>query len=438
MLIGRNRYVAAALAAVLSASAVAAPAQAREPARASRNLSQTATPESLGFSSERLQRFDAAMARVVAEGRVAGMTTYLARHGRVVHFKTYGDQRLGGPAMSRDTIFRIYSMTKPVTGVAMMMLYEEGKWRLDDPVTKFVPEFRELKVMDGVDAAGKPILEPMKRAPTMRELMSHTGGFGYALSDTHPVDRMFREREVLRSDGLQAMIDKMKGIPLRSQPGTEWYYSASVDVQGYIVEKLSGRTLGQFFQERIFSPLKMKDTAFYVAPEKVGRLAAMYGGPAGKLVESTGPSPQDFTKPPPLESGGGGLTSTTTDYARFAQMLLNGGELDGARILSPGSVELMRINHIPEAALDAPRSRYNQAIGFGLDFQVVSDPRKIGSLEGAGTYSWWGIGGTWFWIDPASDVIFVGMIQKPGGTGDIDLQSYSRTLVYQALVDPAK
>ena len=438
MNIRRTRGLAVALVAVLAASSLSAPSLAREPARAARDLSQTVAPAAVGFSPERLQRLDAAMAEVVAEGRVAGMTTFLARHGKVVQFKTYGDQKLGGPAMSRDTIFRIYSMTKPVTGVAMMMLYEEGKWRLDDPVTKFVPEFRDLKVMNGVDAAGKPILEPMKRPPTMRELMSHTGGFGYALSDSHPVDRMFRDQEVLRANGLQAMIDKMKGIPLRSQPGAEWYYSASVDVQGYIVEKLSGRTLGQFFDERIFRPLKMKDTAFFVAPEKVGRLAAMYSGPTGKLVESTGPSPQDFTKPPPLESGGGGLTSTTTDYARFAQMLLNGGQLDGARLLSPASVELMRINHIPEAALKAPRSRYNDAVGFGLDFQVVADPRKAGSLEGAGTYSWWGIGGTWFWIDPTNDVIFVGMIQKPGGTGDIDLQSYSRTLVYQALVDPAK
>jgi len=446
------------LAAALTAVSLAiAPAQAgyaqaaRKPAaaaKASAGLTPAASPESVGFDSARLARLDAYMKNVVDSGRVAGMTTLLARHGKIVSFKTYGKKSLAtDEPMTEDTIFRIYSMTKPITGVAMMILYEEGKWRLDDPVTRFVPEFKNLKVMKGVDGNGVPILEDMKRPPTMREIMAHTAGFGYGLQDEHPVDKLYREKRVLGANGLKDMIDRTATIPLVFQPGTSWRYSSSVDIQGYIVEKISGQTLGEFMAERIFKPLKMNDTAFYAPPSKANRLAALYAfnRDLGRIEEAKlifdNPVPT-YLEPPAMESGGGGLVSTTMDYARFCQMLLNGGELDGARILAPATVELMGTNVIPKDVLvnsnGTSASRFNEAIGFGLDFLVVNDPRGAGTLEGKGTISWGGAAGTWFWVDPTNDLFFVGMIQRLGGSGGDDLGTMARTLTYQALVHPEK
>jgi CubicO group peptidase (beta-lactamase class C family) len=449
----RRAYFTAALTAVSLALAPAphAYAQARKaPAAAARPqaLAPAASPEALGFDSQRLKKLDAYMAKVVDDGRVAGMTTLLARHGKVVAYNTYGKKSLAtGEPMTKDTIFRIYSMTKPVTGVAMMILFEEGKWRLDDPVTKFIPEFKNLKVVKRIDGNGRMELEDMARPPTMREVMAHTAGFGYGLQDEHPVDKLFREKEVLGANGLQDMINRHVDIPLVFQPGASWRYSSSVDIQGYLVEKLSGQTLGQFFESRIFRPLKMSDTAFYVPDSKASRLAAVYVGnrDTGKIEEAQAlfgrPMPT-YRTPPRMESGGGGLVSTTMDYARFAQMIANGGELDGVRILSPASVELMGTNHIPKTVLvnsnGTSAARFNEAVGFGLDFMVVNDPRTAGTLEGKGTMSWGGAAGTWFWVDPENDLIFVGMIQRMGGTGGDDLGSMARTLTYQALVDPSK
>lgn len=410
-------------------------------------LTQTVAPEAVGFDSERLARLDAYMAKVVSDGRVPGMSIFLARHGKVVSFKTYGSARFGGPPLEKDAIFRIYSMTKPVTGVAMMILFEEGRWRLDDPVTRFIPEFKNLKVMKGVDGNGQPILEDMKRPPTMRELMSHTAGFGYGLQDEHPVDRLFREKQVLSAPSTQAMIKRTAEIPLIFQPGTDWRYSSAVDIQGYIVEKLTGMTLGQFMEQRIFKPLKMNDTAFYVPADKAHRLAPVYYfNPQTRKVEEAkslfGGDLPTYLEPPAWESGGGGLVSTTLDYARFAQMIANKGELDGVRILSPASVELMGANMIAKDVLVSSNgtvgSRFNEAVGFGLDFMVVNDPRAAGTLEGKGSMSWGGAAGTWFWVDPTNDLVFVGMIQRFGGSGGDDLGAMARTLTYQALVNPEK
>ncbi|MGZ6038075.1 MAG: serine hydrolase domain-containing protein, partial [Phenylobacterium sp.] len=279
-MIMRRVYFAAALSAAMLAAAApaalaadapaAAPAAAKAaaPKGAVRDLSATTTPEAVGFDSARLKRMDDYMAQVVADGRVAGMTTLLARHGKVVEFKTYGKTSIAtGQAMPKDEIFRIYSMSKPLTGTAMMILFEQGKWRLDDPVTRYVPEFKNLKVMVEADKDGKITkVEDMKRPPTMREIMSHTAGFGYGLGDRHPVDKLYREKKVLSANGLQDMIDRTATIPLMYQPGTSWSYSSVVDIQGYIVEKLSGKPFGQFLQENVFAPLKMKDTGFYTGP----------------------------------------------------------------------------------------------------------------------------------------------------------------------------
>jgi CubicO group peptidase (beta-lactamase class C family) len=432
---------------MLSVAPVAGAAPAHS-AAAARDLSQTVAPEAVGFDSARLKRLDDYMAGVVANGRVAGMTTLVARHGKVVEFKTYGKTAVGGPAMPKDEIFRIYSMSKPLTGVAMMVLFEEGKWRLDDPVTRYVPEFKNLKVMVKADKDGKITeVEDMKRAPTMREIMSHTAGFGYGLGDKHPVDKLYRERKVLSASSMQDMIDRTATIPLMYQPGTDWSYSSAVDIQGYIVEKLSGEPFGKFLHDHVFAPLKMNDTGFYTGAAKAGRLAALYQTDPkthkmAPVEDLFGMPPPDYTKPPAWESGGGGMVSTTTDYARFCQMMLNGGVLDGVRILSPASIELMDTNVIPKNVLvntnGTSTSRFNEAVGFGLDFMVVKDPRAAGTLEGANTMSWGGAAGTWFWIDPTNDMFMVGMIQRLGGTGGDDLGTQARTLTYQALVHPEK
>ena len=438
----RTALIAAAFATGLPAASLA------KDKPASYDLVAPVAPQTVGFDAERLARLDSAMAKVVKDGRVAGMSTLLVRHGKMVQFKTYGQASLADARpMTKDTIVRIYSMTKPVTGVAMMMLFEEGKWNLDDPVSKYIPELANLTVLSGVDDKGQITTVPAKRSPTMRELMSHTAGFGYGLEYTNPVDKQFRDKMVLASPSLQEAVNRVATIPLKFQPGTDWAYSVAVDLQGYIVEKLSGQTLGAFMKSRIFDPLKMKDTAFYTGPEKAPRLAALYIGEpkTGKLFEAksiAGNTLPTYIKPPLMESGGGGLVSTTSDYGRFAQMVLNKGELDGVRLLSPATVELMGTNVIPKDVLVSSNgstvARFNESVGFGLDFMVVNDPRRAGSLVGKGTMSWGGAAGTWFWIDPANDLYFVGMIQRMGGTGGDDLSAMARTLTYQALTEPSK
>ena len=227
-----------------------------------RDLSVTVAPEAVGFDSARLKMLDDYMAKVVADGRVAGMTTLLARHGQVVEFKTYGKANEAGAPITKDSIFRIYSMTKPITGTAMMILFEQGKWRLDDPVTRYVPEFKNLRVVKSIKKDGSLELEDMVRPPTMREIMSHTAGFGYGLAEEHPVDKLYRSEKVLSASSLKEMIDRTAKIPLMFQPGTNWSYSSAVDIQGYIVEKLSGQKFSDFMAANIFKPLKMTDTGF--------------------------------------------------------------------------------------------------------------------------------------------------------------------------------
>ena len=440
MMLRHLRFAAGFAALTLAAAPIAATAGPLVPAR---------SPEEVGFDTGRIKALDAYMQKVVADGRVAGMTTLLARHGKIVEFNTYGKASIAkNTPMAKDAIFRVYSMTKPMTGVAMMILFEQGKWRLDDPVTKFVPEFKNLRVMTGVGPDGKTMVtEEARRPPTMREIMSHTAGFGYGLADVNPVDKMYREKKVLGGT-MKEMIDRTATIPLMYQPGTNWSYSNAVDIQGSIIERISGQTLGQFMQQNIFTPLKMTDTGFYTRAGTEGRLAALYAGKKGGGIEEPtdmfgGMSAvPDYTKPPMMESGGGGLVSTTMDYARFCQMLANKGELDGVRIISPASVELMDTNVIPKNVLVSSNgtsvARFNEAVGFGLDFMVVNDPRVAGSLEGKNTMSWGGAAGTWFWVDPTNDVIFVGMIQRMGGTGGDDLGAAARTLTYQALTHPER
>ena len=273
-------------------------------------------PESLGFSSERLGRLHEAMQRPVDEKRLAGVVTLLMRHGKLVEVKSYGVKDLAsGAPMTNDTIFRIYSMTKPVTGVAMMILYEEGKWHPTDPISKFIPEFADLKVFKGVDANGAMITEPPVHPPTMAELMTHTAGFTYGLFGSTPIDKLYMTRVWSGTANLHAMMQGLAGMPLLYQPGSKWVYSVSMDIQGYIIEKISGKPLAEFMEERIFKPLRMTDTAFFVPKEKRPRFATVYsGGPDGKLVvtgEASGPK-ADYVSMPGAPSGGGGLVSTAS------------------------------------------------------------------------------------------------------------------------------
>jgi CubicO group peptidase (beta-lactamase class C family) len=400
-------------------------------------------PEAVGISSERLRRIDAVMQKEVNDQTFAGIVTMAARHGKVFQSKAYGQRDLGsGAPMEKDTIFRIFSMSKPVTGVAMMILYEEGKWSPQDPISKYIPEFAHLKVFKGLDAAGNMVLEDPVHPPTIRELMTHTAGFSYGAGDS-PVDKLYQNQNhrdgqfrnaVLGSSSLQEMIERLAKIPLLYQPGSRFVYSVSVDIQGYLVEKLSGKPFPQFLKERIFDPLRMKDTGLWVPPEKLNRFASLYKGTdTGKLAlapPTIDAAIMRFDTQPVLPSGGGGLVSTAGDYLRFAQMLLNGGEFDGVRILSPESVKLMRANHLSYELTPVIDWR---GMGFGFDVAVITDPALADSPCGKGTYFWSGAAGTWFWVDPTDDMVFVGMVQRLDSPPTV--QEVSRQTLYQALID---
>lgn len=345
-------------------------------------------PEALGFSSERLERLHGAMQREVDQKELPGIVTILARHGKVVEERTYGKKNLASSApMTKDTLFRIYSMTKPVTGVAMMILYEEGKWRPSDPVSKYVPQFAHLKVFKGLDLNGNMILEDPVHPPTMKELMTHTAGFTYGIFGNTPVDKAYLSGKVWQSQSLQEMMDKLAKTPLLYQPGTRWVYSVAMDIQGYIIEKLTGQSLPDYMQQHIFGPLGMKDTGFFVPPEKRDRFATLYSpDEKGQLkVDPTAwGGPTDFAAQPTMPSGGGGLVSTAQDYLRFAQMLLNGGELDGVRILAPASVELMTSNHLAPQLMTGDASIGSTIIRPGVGLRLRGLLRPARSRRGGG------------------------------------------------------
>ena len=410
-------------------------------------LTDAGTPEAVGFDSGRLRRLDGYMAGLVETGRVAGASFLLARHGRVVACNAHGRPSLAGDApLATDAIFRIYSMTKPVVAVALMILFEEGRWQLDDPVTRVIPEFRRLRVMREVGPDGTMATGPVDRPMTMRHLMSHTAGLGYGIFAAHPVDRAYRERKVMLSRTLRQMVERTAEVPLMFQPGTGWSYSNAADIQGCVVERLSGTTLGRFLHTRIFAPLGMADTGFFLQPPQLDRLVRPYvGDEEGRLAPATAlfDMPiRDAAVPPSMESGGGGLFSTVRDYARFCQMVLEGGALGGARILSPAAVELMATDVVPQSVRDHPDPAqlvaFSATLGFGLGLMVEHDPRRNGSLVGHGTLSWGGAGGTWFWIDPDKDVIFVGMTQRLMDPISSEFRIRTRTLAYGALTEPGR
>jgi len=386
-----------------------------------------ATPESRGFTEAGLDALNAEFHGLVDQQKLAGVTTLLARHGKVVHFDTYGKADLAtGADLKPDSIFRIASMTKPTVGVAMMQLWEQGKWKMDDPVSKYIPEFANLQVKK---AGGGT--EPQKTPMTMAQVMSHSAGFG--------VSAVYQGAG-LNSADLQGMVDKLSKLPLETQPGTAWDYGPSVDIQGYIVQKLSGQSLDVYLQSHVFGPLGMVDTGFWQPPEKASRVVAINTYNEGKIV-SSGPNRVTTSKPNFL-SGSGGLTSTAKDYWRFAQAMGNGGVLDGKRVLKESTVKLMRTNVLQPGVKVDLYGPNQEGIGFGMDFAIVMDPKGTGTQQGLNSFYWGGAFGTWFWIDPTNDVVFVGMIQNVNGSqpngGTPQTRPISYRLVYDALKHPEK
>ena len=337
---------------------------------------------SAGFSESGMEELDAAMRKIVADQDVAGMVWLLARDGEVATFDHAGLASIDDAApMTPDSLFRIYSMTKPVTGVALMMLHEEGLWEFDDPVSKHVPEFADLKLMVNYDEEGDVELADPSRQPTMRELLNHSAGFGYGLSGQDPVNNAFRESEVLASGDLDQLIDRVADIPLLYEPGEQWFYSIAVDIQGYIVQRLSGMRFGEFLEQRMFQPLGMNDTRFYVREQDRPRFAEVHNWDAerGALVQRPPRTDRPtYHDPNRLESGGGGLVSSTHDYARFLQMLVNEGELDGARILTPESVRIMRTNSLRDELLMGGGPQPDRRARHGLRRRLRGDLRPRG------------------------------------------------------------
>jgi CubicO group peptidase (beta-lactamase class C family) len=385
-------------------------------------------PESVGFSSQGLRAYADELNSLVAQGRLAGVSTLVARQGKVVMYDAFGYRDLDTRApLGKDAIFRIASMTKPIVGVAMMMLWEDGKWSLDDPVAKHIPEFKDLNVTspNGLVSQAHPM--------TMRELMSHTAGFdvsaGYEGKNIND-----------RNKPLQAMIDALSKLPLAAQPGTDWRYGPSVDIQGYIVEKLSGQPLDEFLRTRIFEPLKMVDTGFSVDKSNLLRVAKVNTYNEQKKI-ITAPTQSDPSRKPVFLSGSGGLLSTLEDYYHFAQMLLNGGEYEGKRLVKASTIELMRTSVLKDGVMVDLYGPREPGIGFGLDFAIVMDPAKANTPRGKNTFYWGGAYGTWFWVDPTNNVIVIGMIQNLRGsqpTGDTpQLRPLSAELVYAALTKPS-
>jgi CubicO group peptidase (beta-lactamase class C family) len=401
-----------------------------------------AAPEEVGLSSAGLDRVDDVVRAQVANGVIAGASTLVARHGRVVRTMIAGvDRALPRRRLTPDTIFHIYSMTKPVTGVAMSILADRGLWRPEDPIARHLPELGGLRVAAGFDDRGRPRLEDAEHQPTMLELMTHTAGFGYGIphGPDEPLENLYRSVDPLHARDLRDMVARLATLPLAYQPGTRWRYSLSMDVQGAVIERLTGRTLEDFLREEILDPLGMDDTAFHVPAAKRPRLATLHMSTRVlKTVPVRNPLFRDPLSPPPLALGGGGLYSTIGDYARFAQLLLNRGEWEGRRIVSAEALAVQMSNHLPDALLTSDAQvgamRFRPGFGYGYDGAVVFDPVAAELPVGRGSYFWDGAAGTWFWVDPEHDLLYVGMIQQFFLHGSPMLQERTQQLMADAIV----
>ena len=397
-----------------------------------------APAEDVGMSAERLDRITEMAQAYVDEGKLAGVVTLVARDGAIVHFEAVGNRGVNDDRpLDKDALFRIFSMTKPITAVAAMILYEEGKFQLSDPVSKFVPEFENLTVLgdDGV-------IRPAENEMTMQQLLSHTTGLSYGFNPADAVDQRYQAAELWSAKDLDELTEKIAALPLKFEPGAQWHYSVAVDITGVVVERISGQSFDVFLKERIFDPLGMEDTFFNVPEDKRERFLPNHTWDAeNETLVQTGSDEDVFVgyTDTTLFSGGGGLVSTTMDYLRFCEMLRRGGELDGVRILGPKTVAYMASDHLPGAisgggAGERPfDALLGNGFGFGLGFGIVTDPVAARVMGSAGEYNWGGAAGTVFWIDPVEDLIVIGMIQLMGSPWP--LRAEMKTLTYQALTE---
>ena len=409
----------------------------------------TADARQAGFDGARLDRIGSHLVRRYIEpGKIAGCQVAIARHGQLAYSASFGHQdRERDVPMADDAIFRIYSMTKPIVSVALMQLFEAAAFRLDDPVSRFFPEWAEHRVW--VSGEGDSMItEPAKRSVTMRDVLSHTGGLTYGgglpgVGLQHPVDQVYRDLKIRSSGGndtLPEFMAKLGQVPLRFQPGEAWMYSLSTDVCGALIERISGLPLAEYLQREIFQPLGMIDTAFRVAPDTARRFAANYQRNIDKTTTlMDDPAHSAYLSPPAFTSGGGGLTGTTADYLRFCEMLRCGGELDGQRVLGSRTLGLMTQNHLPggddlaSVALDSFSETDNAGIGFGLGFAMTVDQVAAGGLSRDEFY-WGGAASTLFWVDPVEDLSVVFMTQlMPSGT--FDFRGQLKSLIYSAIND---
>ena len=386
-----------------------------------------AKPESLGLSASRLQRMSDVFRREIDKGTMPGATIMVARGGQIGWFDALGKQNPAQPAaMTRETIFRIFSMTKPIVSIAVMMLLEEGQFLLDDPLPKFIPEFANQKV--GVENNGRLELVPLKRAITIQDLLRHTSGITYEHTGNGLVQQLYQQSRVRsRKIDNAEHAALVASLPLICQPGTEWNYSRSTDILGRLIEVVSGKSLGAFLNDRILAPLQMSETAFHTATENAHRLAEPFAADPW-----TGDKVQLFNmlEKPVIESGGGGLVSTTMDYARFCQMLLNGGELDGTRIVGRKTLEFMASDHL-DPAVKIQGTLTQPGHSFGLGFGVRTQSGIAPFSGSVGQFFWSGMGGTFFWIDPKEDLFAIFMSQAPGQR--VYTRTLVRSLVYAAM-----
>jgi CubicO group peptidase (beta-lactamase class C family) len=418
------------------------PASQPEEVSKTPDLSQVA-PETLGFDPDRLAKLDAYMQRHVDDEILAGLQITVARRGQIAYFKSVGSAEIDtATPMAADSIFRIYSMSKPITSVAVMMMYEEGKFLLTDPVSKYFPELSKLRVYEEGEGSDMET-RPASREMTVQDLLRHTSGLTYGFIGNPVVSKFYRENNVYRrgadpegvvsgSNDLKEFIANLSTAPLVADPGSAWNYSVSTDVLGGLVEAWSGQSYDVFLEERIFAPLGMVDTGFSVPAEKLDRFTANYvTGDDGGLKEADDRVDTSYADDPGMYSGGGGLVSTSADYLRFSQMLLNKGELDGVRILGPRTVDLMTQDHLPPGV---SMGMLGGGRGFGLGFDVVTDLAQAGSLASNGTYSWGGAASTIFTIDPEEEIIMIMMAQyMPARI--FPMRPELEALIYQAIVD---
>jgi CubicO group peptidase (beta-lactamase class C family) len=400
----------------------------------------SAVPEEVGLSALKLKHLERTMQHYIENGQLAGVVTLVARHGRIAHFKAYGKMSLEtGIPMQKDTLFRLYSMTKPITSIALLKLFEKGVFQLKDHVEWHIPSFKDIKVFDGVDGDGKMKVVDQKRKVTVYDMFRHTSGLTYGVFSNSPIDIAYREAQLWYfKEPLESFIQKLAQIPLLYQPGTVWHYGYSHDVLAYLVETFSGMRFDKYLQKEIFEPLGMTDTSFGVADDKLTRYSTCYGPPGEnstgeKMVAIDKPDKSEYLLGAKFQAGGVGLVSTAADYYRFAQMLLNKGEYNGKRILGRKTVELFSANHLPPDLMPIRIGPMPMdGVGFGLGVSVVTNSAATANLGSVGQYGWSGYANTTFIIDPVEDMVSILMAQFLPTKGAV-FERF-KTLVYQSII----